>query len=78
MQSENDQHHMDDNVRKERSRINQKRRRKKLMRIDYIPLGDARVIIETEKIRKGEIFCLSEFIDNAVIAWSDVNKGEQS
>ena len=62
---------MNENDRKERNRINQRRRRQGLLRIDYVPIGDARKIIEIEKERQGKEFCISTFLDNAVTVWAE-------
>ena len=64
----------DEDIRKERARLSQQQRRKKLMRIDYSPRGDALAIIEAEKARLGKKFCVSELLDAAVVQWADARE----
>lgn len=60
---------MKENDRKYQNRINQRRRRQGLMRIDYAPNTQARAIIEAERKRKGQDYSASAFLDAALIAW---------
>ena len=60
---------MKENDRKYQNRINQRRRRQGLMRIDYVPSAQARMIIEAERKRQGQDYSASAFLDDVLIAW---------
>lgn len=53
-----------------RNKWNQKRRRQRSLRIDYVPGPVARQVIETAHAQHGGTLSLREFLDTAIVAWN--------